>query len=171
MLNPCSQAVQGLAAAQYLAAPLSPCSPPQAQQLLAIALTLLMTVQTMIIHENILIPPLQALHCGSTKATVKLNTAITGVKLAALLVTNLLCSFGGKYIFFGSQAIIVAGVITFGTGNSPGLEVRSKCKDHQFPPSRHSQEHPARRRTMSVLSTEDTGRTRAGRESRLELRT
>ena len=28
----------------------------------------------------------QALHCGSTKATVKLNTAITGVKLAALLV-------------------------------------------------------------------------------------
>jgi len=45
LLNPCSQAVQGLAAAQYLAAPISPCSPPEAQQLLAIALTLLMTVK------------------------------------------------------------------------------------------------------------------------------
>jgi len=95
LLNPCSQAVQGLAAAQYLAAPLSPCSPPpQAQQLLAIALTLLMT----------------ALHCGSTKATVKLNTAITGVKLAALL------------------SIIVAGLVTLGIGNSPRLEVITKSK-------------------------------------------
>ena len=32
------------------------------------------------------------------------------------------------------QAIIVAGLITFGTGNSPPLEVGRKVKDNQFPP-------------------------------------
>ena len=32
------------------------------------------------------------------------------------------------------QAIIVAGLITLGTGNSPQLEVRTKAKATNFPP-------------------------------------
>ena len=68
LLNPASSAVQALAAAEYLLAPLSACPPRPALQLAALALLGLMT----------------ALHCSSTTATARLNTAITGLKLASL---------------------------------------------------------------------------------------
>ena len=69
------------------------------------------------------------------------------------------------------QAIIVAGLITLGTGNSPRLEVRTKGKNNQSSPSRHFLEHPAHRQTMSAPSTAGTGPTLDGRESLLALRT
>ena len=69
LLNPCANAVQSLAAAEYLMAPLSSCPPSQAIQLTAICILLLMTF----------------LHCYSTTVTSKLNTAITIIKLETLL--------------------------------------------------------------------------------------
>ena len=69
LLNPCANAVQSLASAEYLMAPLSSCPPSQAIQLTAICILLLMTF----------------LHCYSTTVTSQLNTAITIIKLGTLL--------------------------------------------------------------------------------------
>eukprot|EP00092_Neocalanus_flemingeri_P030971 GFUD01033635.1.p1 GENE.GFUD01033635.1~~GFUD01033635.1.p1 ORF type:complete len:470 (-),score=82.28 GFUD01033635.1:92-1501(-) len=73
LLNPCSNAVQALASAEYLMAPLSPCPPTQAIQTTAICLLLLMTF----------------LHCYSTTLTSNLNTVITAIKLLTLLAITI----------------------------------------------------------------------------------
>ena len=66
------------------------------------------------------------------------------------------------------QSIIVAGLVTLGTGNSPRLEVITKATNF---PSRHFLELRAHRPTMSVPSTAATGPMQDGRESLLGLRT
>ena len=73
LLNPCANAVQALASAEYLMAPLSPCPPSQAIQSTAICLLVLMTF----------------LHCYSTTLTSKLNTVITAIKLLTLLAITI----------------------------------------------------------------------------------
>ena len=78
---------------------------------------------------------------------MKLNTVITGVKLAALLV-NCYPMLPKKHLNILVQAIIVGGIISLGRGNSPRLEVRRKEEFYPFSTSRHYPEHPDLRRTM-----------------------
>jgi len=70
LLNPCAAAVQSLACAKYLLAPLSSCLPSISLQFMSIAITMFITF----------------LHCYSTQVTSKLNTGITTVKVSILFL-------------------------------------------------------------------------------------
>ena len=71
LTNPCAGAVQTLATASYLLAPLTAhCVPDMAVKLVASALVLIISLS----------------HCVSTQVTAHLNTAITAIKLLTLII-------------------------------------------------------------------------------------
>ena len=71
LTNPCASAVQSLATARYLLAPLTAnCIPDPAIKLMASSLVLVISLS----------------HCVSTQVTAHLNTFITFIKLLTLII-------------------------------------------------------------------------------------